>query len=654
MSIRRTLPVYLVLTMAFQAGAAQPKEAAPKRGASLTTAEARRRDAVEHFLRAKLKVAEAEIEDAIKEFRKALELDPEDGNLRREYGEFLKDIPIADEALKQARKAVELDSTSAVSHRLLGQLLMSQAQDKKSLEEAASELKKANDALPADPVGSLSYAQVLMRLEKPKEAAQVLERVIEKARNSEMPMLYAEALERSGQAAQAEEVYTSLLQQDPRAQLGLLRTLEQGRKYDKALALIEAMLKRQPANLAMKTDHGSLLMRARRFAEAEKVLTDVLRADPGFRDALWNYAALLAERRETDKADEQLRKLQALDPERPEVPFRRAFNYLEARRIPEAEKILLDIRAALVAKKKEGREISQIDGQLGYAAYLRKDYDSARKWLSPILWNEDGSVNGQALNLLLQVARDREEWAEGLRLSREVTTKSEKAAKLAGVRANLAEFLLRSSAKEEKAEGEKMLDALARDERAGALAAADAWQRLDQFGRAAATARKALETYKEDPDLLFRLAASLEREKKIPESVATFEKLLTVHADHAAGLNYLGYLWADRKENLPRALDLIQKAVDLEPSNGAYLDSLGWVYFQLNKLDRAEEFLKAAASLNPDDSAIEDHLGDLYEKMGELAKARTSWKRALSLKPEDGGKKLEEKLRRTERLVHKP
>jgi tetratricopeptide (TPR) repeat protein len=223
----------------------------------------------------------------------------------------------------------------------------------------------------------------------------------------------------------------------------------------------------------------------------------------------------------------------------------------------------------------------------------------------------------------------------------------DKARRTPNVRGSYGEFLLRSQDAAEKSEGEKVLADLAKDDRAGALAAADAWQRLDMYERAAQTARTALETWKEDPDLLFRLAASLEREKKITDAVAAFEKLISIRGDHAQGLNYLGYLWADRGENLPRALALIRKAVELDPSNGAYLDSLGWVYYQLNQLDRAEENLKAAATLNPDDATTQEHLGDLFERRGDVDQARKLWQRALTLKPDDG-KKIEEKLRRTE------
>ena len=104
---------------------------------------------------------------------------------------------------------------------------------------------------------------------------------------------------------------------------------------------------------------------------------------------------------------------------------------------------------------------------------------------------------------------------------------------------------------------------------------------------------------------------------------------------------------SDRNENLERALDLVTKAVALEPSNAAYLDSLGWICFRMGNLDEAERHLQMAKKLSPDDPTIEDHLGDLEEKRGDLARAREHWTRALTLEPEDGGEAIRAKLERT-------
>jgi tetratricopeptide (TPR) repeat protein len=95
-------------------------------------------------------------------------------------------------------------------------------------------------------------------------------------------------------------------------------------------------------------------------------------------------------------------------------------------------------------------------------------------------------------------------------------------------------------------------------------------------------------------------------------------------------LNYLGYMLADRGVKLEEALTLIKKAVDLDPSNGAYLDSLGWAYFRLGKYEQSEEELLKASQRIGTDPTVHDHLGDLYQKTGRLKLAAVHWERAVA------------------------
>lgn len=634
---------------------ARPLAAAPPaRSEALSPAESSRRDAVERFLRARLFAAEGEFQEALKEFRRAVELDPEDGHLRREYAEALRDFGILPEAEEQARRAVALVPGSAAAHRVLGQILLAGARDRDGIEAALSPLKKANDLQPTEPAGALALGQAFLRLERYEEAAAVLSRVQQNVRGPLLPLLYGEALEKSGRPEEAEEAYLGILRMDGQntaASFGLLRVYQATRKFDKALPILAELVKRQPGNLGLRAQYGLSLLRARRLDEAEAAFQEVLKVDPDHRDTLRHYSALLSERLETGRAEELLKKLQGLEPDDADVAFRRALNFLEARRLDEAETVLRDLRSQLVARKGPSGGIVSVDGQLGYVAYLRKDWAAARAAVRPHLLEEDGSVNMQALNLLTLVARDAKEPAEGLQACREAFAKSPKDLDVRGL---LAEFLLRSEKEKERAEGEEMVAALAKEGREGALAAADAWQRLERYGRAAEAAAAGLAAHPDDPDLLFRQAASLEREKKFPESVAAFEKLISLKPDHGAALNYLGYMFADRNENLDRALELVTRAIALEPSNAAYLDSLGWIQFRLGNLDEAEKHLLTAKRLSPDDPTIEDHLGDLEEKRGDLAKARERWSRALALEPEDGGAAIRAKLDRTAAAAKQP
>src|SRR2546426_8974256 len=95
-------------------------------------------------------------------------------------------------------------------------------------------------------------------------------------------------------------------------------------------------------------------------------------------------------------------------------------------------------------------------------------------------------------------------------------------------------------------------------------------------------------------------------------------KVLVSDPQNAPALNYLGYILAARGTKLDEALNFIKKAVDLEPANGAYLDSLGWAYFRLGKYELAEDNLIKASQHITTDPTVQDHLGDLYQKTGRL------------------------------------
>jgi tetratricopeptide (TPR) repeat protein len=91
---------------------------------------------------------------------------------------------------------------------------------------------------------------------------------------------------------------------------------------------------------------------------------------------------------------------------------------------------------------------------------------------------------------------------------------------------------------------------------------------------------------------------------------------------------------AVRGIKLEEAETLVLNAVQSEPTNGAYLDSLGWVYFKQNRLDLAEEYLKKAAMFVGTDPDIHDHLGDLYFKTKRYEEARASWTKSIQLATE--------------------
>jgi tetratricopeptide (TPR) repeat protein len=102
-----------------------------------------------------------------------------------------------------------------------------------------------------------------------------------------------------------------------------------------------------------------------------------------------------------------------------------------------------------------------------------------------------------------------------------------------------------------------------------------------------------------------------------------------VQPDSAPILNYLGYMNADRGVRVEEALAFLEKAVSLDPENGAYLDSLGWALYRLDRLERAEEQLRKAVSKIGTNGVVLDHLGDVLKRRGAVREALDYWRRAL-------------------------
>ena len=109
------------------------------------------------------------------------------------------------------------------------------------------------------------------------------------------------------------------------------------------------------------------------------------------------------------------------------------------------------------------------------------------------------------------------------------------------------------------------------------------------------------------------------------------EKVLLLNPDHAEALNYLGYTWAENNIHIDKALLYVQKAIVLKPGNGYILDSLGWIYYRMDKFDLALKEILKALELEPKDPNMYEHLGEIYLKLGESNKAKNAYEKAVTL-----------------------
>jgi tetratricopeptide (TPR) repeat protein len=151
-----------------------------------------------------------------------------------------------------------------------------------------------------------------------------------------------------------------------------------------------------------------------------------------------------------------------------------------------------------------------------------------------------------------------------------------------------------------------------------------------------------------DPDnalIHFRLGGLYEEKGDYDAAVEHLQACLALDPRNAKACNYLGYMLAEQGANLDEAKTLIERALDIEPKNGYYLDSLGWVYYQEKEMEKAIEFLQLAVRhLDHDDAVVRDHLGDAHFAAGGIEQAIIQWRKALRLDPDN--ETIKEKLQR--------
>jgi len=134
----------------------------------------------------------------------------------------------------------------------------------------------------------------------------------------------------------------------------------------------------------------------------------------------------------------------------------------------------------------------------------------------------------------------------------------------------------------------------------------------------------------------YRYGATAEQAGKHDLAAMLLKTSIHMDPDNPDACNHLGYMWADRGENLDEAEQLIAKAIIAQPDNGAYLDSLGWLYFKKGKYAEAKkELLRAIEKLPEGDPVIYEHLGDVCEKLGEKEEALKYWRKSLEMDPEN-------------------
>jgi tetratricopeptide (TPR) repeat protein len=509
-------------------------------------------------------------------------------------------------AIEQYEQIVRLQPDSMDDHLLLGRLYRLN----NDLQKAETEFKTAVKLQPDSEEAVTTLAYLYNELGDTPRAAQVLSAVPNAERSAKLYSALGYTYEQQKQYKQAIESYRHAIELD-RDNLDAIRGLAQNLLNDG------------------QTDAA---------LEQYKVIAD---ANPEDAQTYVRIAEIYRKQGKFDLALENLKKAEAMVQDSVEVPYNIAAIYQAQGRYDEAIPIMVDLLKK--SEKPDGKYSSgEKSNRAVFLERLGSIYrdqgnnqaaiDTFRKIVA--LGGDDNVERGY--QQIIDTWREAKEWQKATDAAQEAVkklpTSRDLKMVLAAQQADMGDADkalkdVRAMLKDDSGPDSKS------DNRQVYITLAQMNTRLRRFSDAeqALDKAEALSTKDDDKEYVWFLRGStFEREKRYSDAEEQFKKVLASDPEHASALNYLGYMLADQNMKLEEALGYIKRAVDLDPANGAYLDSLGWAYFRMGKYELAEDnLLKASQKINTDPT-VHDHLGDLYQKTGRLKLAATNWERALT------------------------
>ncbi len=581
---------------------------------------------------------------AIEEYRAAIDADPTSAYLTSGLAELYAKTGRIRDAVVEAQDIIKRNPNNLEARRLLGRIYLRSLGDMQAGSGSESVLKLAIEQyeqivrLQPDSMDDHLLLGRLYRLNNDLQKAENEFKTAVKLQpdSEEAVTTLAYLYNELGDTARAAQVLSSVPGAERSAKLysALGYTYEQQKQYKEAVEAYRHAIELDRDNLdAIRGLAQNLLNDGQADAALEqyKVIAD---ANPEDAQTYVRIAEIYRKQGKFDLALDNLKKAESMVQDSVEVPYNIAAIYQAQGRYDEAVPIMRDL-----LKKSEKPEGKYSNGEKSNrAVFLERlgtiyrdqgnNASANETFLEIVALGGDDNIE-RGYQQIIDTWREAKEWPKALDAAKEAVQRlpsTQLKMVLALQQADMGEA--DTALKDVRG----MLKGNA-DDREVYLTLAQMNTRLRRFSDAEQALDKAeqLSTKTEDKEYVWFLrGANFERDKRYPEAEEQFKKVLASDPEHASALNYLGYMLADQNMKLEEAFGYIKRAVDLDPTNGAYLDSLGWAYFRLGKYELAEEnLLKASQKINTDPT-VHDHLGDLYQKTGRLKLAATNWERALT------------------------
>lgn len=581
------------------------------------------------------------VSKAIQHYQEALKADPGSSLIFEELTDLYIQTNRLRDAVSQAEDLLKRNPENLDARRMLGRVYTRMAGENQSgrvderyLKMAVEQFEKITqkDSKDVDSLVMLgklhSFSKNSIEAEKALNAALAQDPQNEDAL-TQLALLYANL----GDSKRAIEKLKVVMEKSPNDRV--LKILAdqyiQIRDFKSAAEVLRKALEMQPDNTAVARELAQALLYSDQVDEAQKLFEELAQAEPRDPQIRLSLAEIYRSKRDFKKARESLNQAKALDPRGFEVRYQDIRLLVAEGKLSEATaglKSMIDETVRRNYSETEARARATLLDEYGILLRGSEQYPQAIEAFKQMSTLGADHAKRSAVQIIdtYRQARDN---AAALREA-EAALK-----KYPGERMIKVEHatVLADQGKVEEA-GAELRSLLGGDrDRETYLTLAQIYEKAKRYPDMARTLDEweKLPSAKEDGEtIMFMRGAMYERMKRFSESETAFRKVLELNAENHGALNYLGYMLADRNIRLEEAYSMIRKAVDLEPDSGAYLDSLGWVYFRQGKLEEAETALVRAVELVGKDPTVHDHLGDVYAKRGKTKEAIAQWQ--LSLK----------------------
>ena len=157
------------------------------------------------------------------------------------------------------------------------------------------------------------------------------------------------------------------------------------------------------------------------------------------------------------------------------------------------------------------------------------------------------------------------------------------------------------------------------------------YQQLEEYDKATIVLRQSLKIYPESRGARHTLAIASDALNYWNESDSLYEGLIASDTNDVQALNNYSYSLVERNIHLNKALEMAKKAIELEPDNAAYLDTIGWIYYKMDNIDKALSFIRKSVELDNNNAIVLEHLGDVLIAKNQIQEAIIYYLKALDI-----------------------